>query len=162
MRMFGIGNRGNYDISIFYINNNRTRDNLLPLIISIVYSYPRTIINNRDDDNIILPATRVFSDYFSSYQESDFNRNGFILHKVNHQVWFGQGSFHTNSIEGVLIRLKRLTNSFNGFNGNIFNNNRDINDNEYFNNWICSGLFYMRCDHLKFGLSANKKKSLII
>ena len=84
MRMFGIGNRGNYDISIFYINNNRTRDNLLPLIISIVYSYPRTIINNRDDDNIILPATRVFSDYFSSYQESDFNRNGFILHKVNH------------------------------------------------------------------------------
>ena len=99
--MFGIWDRGNYDIHIFYLNNNRTRDTLLPLILNHVYIYPTTIINNRDEDNTIFPATRVFSDYFSSYQESDFNSKGFILHKVNYWVGFGQSSFHTNSIEGV-------------------------------------------------------------
>ncbi len=152
--MLGISDRGNYDILIFYVNNNRTKDSLLPLIISNLYTYPRTIINNRDDDNNnILPATMIFSDCFSSYQESDFNRNGFILHKVNHSVWFGQDSLHMNSIKGVWSRLKRLTNSFNGLNINIINTNNDINDTEYFNSWICTGLFNMQYEHLKLGLS---------
>ena len=54
-------------------------------------------------------------------------------------------------------RLKRLTDSFNGLNCNIFNTNRDINDTEYFNGWICVGLFYMRYEYLKLGLSAKKR-----
>ena len=58
--MLGIYDRGNYDIRIFYLNNNRTRDTLLPLIINNVYTYARRIRNNRDEDNNILPATRVF------------------------------------------------------------------------------------------------------
>lgn len=82
--MFGIYDRGNYDICIFYANKNRTRDTLLSLIINNVYTYSTTIINNRDEVNNIFPATRVFSDNFSSNRESDFNNNGFILHKVNH------------------------------------------------------------------------------
>ena len=45
--MFGIFDRGNYYIRIFYVNNNRTRDTLLPLIINNVYTYPTAIINNR-------------------------------------------------------------------------------------------------------------------
>ena len=61
--MFGIYDRGNYDIRIFYVNNNRTRDTLLFLIINNVYTYARRIRNNRDEDINILPATRVFSDY---------------------------------------------------------------------------------------------------
>ena len=40
---------------------------------------------------------------------------------------------------------------------NIFNTNSDINDTEYFNGWICVGLFYMRYEYLKLGLSAKKR-----
>ena len=57
---------------------------------------------------------------------SNFNNLGYILHKVNHNIWFGQGHFHTNSIEGTWSRLKRLTRSFTGINGNIFNTNKNL------------------------------------
>ena len=63
---------------------------------------------------------------------SDFNELGFKLYKVNHSVWFGKGHFHTNSIEGTWSRLKRLTRSFTGFNGNIFNTKKNLNNYEYF------------------------------
>jgi hypothetical protein len=85
--MFGIYDRGNYDIRIFYVNNNRTRDTLLSLIINNVYTYARRIRNNRDEDNNILPATRVFSDYFSSYQESDFDMDLYTISKSFGVVW---------------------------------------------------------------------------
>ena len=46
-------------------------------------------------------TSRIFSDYFASHQERNFNSKGYILHRVNHNhsVWFGQGSFHINLIE---------------------------------------------------------------
>ena len=59
--MFGICDRGNYDIRIFYVNNNRTRDTLLPLILNNVYTYPNTIINNRDKFFLLLMFFLIIS-----------------------------------------------------------------------------------------------------
>ena len=46
-------------------------------------------------------ATRIYWDCFSSYREEDFTNMGYVFHRVNHSVWFGQKMFHTNSIEGL-------------------------------------------------------------
>ena len=67
------------------------------------------------------PATTIYSDCFQTYQKEDFNPKDYILYKVNHSVWFGKGTFHTNTIEGVWSSIKRITNSFNGMNEIIYN-----------------------------------------
>ena len=85
---------------------------------------------------------------------------GYKLYKVNHSVWFGKGHFHTNSIEGTWSRLKRLTRSFTGLNGNIFNTKKNLNNYEYFDGWICTGLFYMNCESLS--LPFNEKKNYLL
>ena len=77
--------------------------------------FPDRVYNNEDGNNINLP-TRIYS-CFKSYQENDFNQIGFILHRINHSLWFVQGSFHTNTKEGVWSRLIRLTNIFCGISG---------------------------------------------
>lgn len=69
--MFGLVDRGNYDIRIFFVNN-RTRDTLLPIVKRNVYTYYNSVINNQDD-NYELLASRIYSDCFLSYQENDFN-----------------------------------------------------------------------------------------
>ena len=53
---------------------------------------------NNDDDEF---ATRIYSDCFPIYRPEDFRNMGFVLHKVNHWVWFGQSMFNTISIEGL-------------------------------------------------------------
>ena len=73
---------------------------ILPIVKNNVYSYQSQIINNNDPDEDF-PATRIYTDCFPVYQESDFNRLGYILYRVNHSIKFGQGLFNTNSIEGV-------------------------------------------------------------
>ena len=158
--MFGLVDRGTYDIRIFFVNNNRARDTLLPIVKKNVYTYYNSVINNHDP-NDQFPATRIYSDCFLSYQENDFNGSGYILHRVNHSVWFGQGSFHTNNIEGVLSRVKRWTNNFSGINGKVLHKlaAKGINIDEYFNSWICFALFQMRCEHLC--LAFNKKIELL-
>lgn len=90
----------------------------------------------------------------------DFNNMGYKLYKINHSVWFGSGHFHTNSIEGTWSKLKRLTRHFNGLNGNIFNTKKNLDDGDYFNGWICSGIFFMQCEDKK--LAYNDKKSYIL
>ena len=55
----------------------------------------------------------------------EFSLITFKLYKVNHSILFGQGHFHTNSIEGTWSKLKRLTRRFNGLNGNAFNTKRN-------------------------------------
>ena len=82
------------------------------------------------------------------------------LYKVNHSVWFGHGHFHTNSIEGTWSRIKRLSRSFNGLNGNIFNTSRDIDNKAYFEGWICTAIFFMKCESLH--LAINQKKNYLI
>ena len=74
--MFGIVDRNNYDIRIFFVNDTRTKE-LLPLIIKNVYTYPYAINHNLDSD-IEHPETRIYSDCFSSYQQVDFNSKGYI------------------------------------------------------------------------------------
>ena len=46
---------------------------------------------------------------------------GFLLKKVNHSIWFGQGLFHTNSIEGLWSSIKRISNHFAGLNIKMLN-----------------------------------------
>ena len=72
--------------------NNRTSNNLLPIVKENVF----TLAPDEDDDF----KTRIYSDCFKSYQVSDFYELGFILNKVKHNIWFGQGLFHTNTVEG--------------------------------------------------------------
>ena len=150
--MFGLVDRQNYDIRIFFVNNNRTRETLLPIVVKNVYTYLDSINSNEDADNEY-PATRIYSDCFMSYSPNEFNSEGYILYRVNHSYWFGSGSFHTNTIEGVWSQIKRITSDFYGMNGSIFKsyaNDYHIIET-YFNALICTALFFMRCEHLKLG-----------
>lgn len=89
--------------------NNRCKEILHPLIKNNVYT--PGIINGINEF-----ATRIFSDSYSVYNVRDFANMGFVLKKVNHSVWFCQGSFHTNSIEGLLSCIKLITNYLVGLN----------------------------------------------
>ena len=113
--MLGLVDRAKYDIRIFYIDDNRQKKTLLPIVKKNVYTFPDRVCNNEDGNNINLP-TRIYS-CFQSYQGNDFNQIGFILHRINHSLWFVQGSFHTNTKEGVWSRLIKLTNIFCGISG---------------------------------------------
>ena len=135
--MFGIFDRGTHNNRIFFVDNNRTKETLLSIIKKHVYTSYDSIENNTDPNDEIYP-TIIFSDYFQTYQINDFNNLGYKLYKVNHREWFGKGHFHTNSIESTWSRLKRLTKSFNGLNGNIFNTRKEFNNREYFDRWICT------------------------
>ena len=70
---------------------------------------------------------------------------------------FGHGEYHTNSIESTWGKLKRLTHSFNGLNGNIFNTRQNHNKKDYFDGWICTGLFFIKCEALELALNEKKK-----
>ena len=157
--MFGLYERGSKEIRIFFVDNNRTKETLLPLIKDNVYTYYDHIRNNIDI-NLERPATRIYSDCFATYQVSDFNNLGYILHKVNHSIGFGYGQYHTNSIESTWGKLKRLTHSFNGLNGNVFNTRQNLNNQDYFDWWICTGLFFIECESL--GLALNEKKKYLL
>ena len=58
--------------------DNRTRYNLLGIIKKNVY----TLDPNEEDDM----KTRIYSDYFASYQKRNFYDSSYILNKVNHSV----------------------------------------------------------------------------
>ena len=77
------------------------------------------------------------------YIENVFNAKGFFLHSVNHSIWFGQGLFHTNTVEGLWACIKRITNNFSGLIFNILSNleNEGINVSDYIDNWSCYALF---------------------
>ena len=81
----------------------------------------------------------------------------YILHKVNHCIGFGHGEYHINLIESTWGKLKRLTQSFNGLNGNIFNSLQNLNNKDYFDGWICTGLFFIKCEALELALNEKKK-----
>ena len=151
-----IGRQREIYISIFYVDDNRQKETLLP-IKKNVYINALRVNNNIDIDDIELP-NRLYSDSFQRYQISDFNRIGFILYRNNHSLWFAQGSFHTNTIEGVWNRIKRTNNKIWGINGAILSKleSKSIIINEYVNGIICSGLFFMECKHKKLGLNGKK------
>lgn len=92
-RIFGLIDRQTKDAQIRGVLNNRTKERLLP----IVKEYINTYVDDEEEQHSI--RTRVFSDFFSSDQINDFDNLGFILKKVNHNVWFGAGLLLTNTIE---------------------------------------------------------------
>lgn len=161
--MFILVDRPKYDIRIFYAIDNRQKETLLPIVEQNVYTFPNRVYNNENGNNINLP-TRSYSDCFQSYQETDFNQLGFKLHRINHSLWFVQGSFHTNTIEGVWSKLKRLTNNFYDITGFMLDKlaGKGFNVDDYANGIICSGLFFMEYEHKKLGINGKKIYLLII
>ena len=79
-----IGRQREIYISIFYVDDNRQKETLLP-IKKNVYINALRVNNNIYIDDIELP-TRLYSDSFQRYQISDFNRIGFILYRNNHSL----------------------------------------------------------------------------
>lgn len=151
--MFGLVDWGTYDIRIFFVNDNRHKETLLPIMKKNVFTNPG-ILHNNMGENSDYPSTRIYSDCFSTYQVSDFNRMGYILYKKSHSICFGAASFHTNSVEGVWSKIKRVTENLNGMNGSIFkkfDNNNFESTSYYINGWIYKGLFFVKCEHLNFG-----------
>lgn len=63
--MLGIYDRGSHEIRIFFVDNNRTKENLLLIIKKNNYTYYNSIINNEDPNDEIYP-TRILSDYFQT------------------------------------------------------------------------------------------------
>ena len=54
--MFGIYDRGTSEVRIFFVDNNRTKETLLPIIHKNVYTYYNSIENNADpNDKYTLP-----------------------------------------------------------------------------------------------------------
>ena len=142
--MFGIVERSTKEARIFCVLNNRTKENLLPLVKNNIIT-----AENEDNDDEDLSEnesvkTRIYSDCFSSYQVNDFKEMGYILKRVNHSVWFGYGIFHTNNIESLWGQIKRYCNNFSGISieslNNKFNNNEDM-IKDYLDGWICYSLF---------------------
>ena len=80
--MFGIYDRGTKERRIFFVDNNRTKETILPLIKNNIFTSYQSIDNNKDPNDDIYP-TRIFSDCFQTYQTKDFNELGFKLYKVN-------------------------------------------------------------------------------
>ena len=87
--------------------------------------------------------TRVYSDCYAVYRESDFTARWFLLHRVNHSVWFGFGLFHTNTVEGLWSCLKRLSNHFSGITFDTLDKleKEGKNSSDYIDDWICYFLF---------------------
>lgn len=133
--MFGLIDRVDKEARVFCVMNDRTKENLLPII-------ERNVLTNDIGNNWNL-KTRIYSDCYASYQPNDFEERGYILHRVNHSVWFGQGLFHTNTVEGLWSKIKRLSNNFSGITMNYVNElqNEGINIKNYFDGWICYSLF---------------------
>ena len=141
---FGIIERSTKEARVFCVLNNRTKENLLPLIKSNIVTDENYNNDNEEiseEDNV---QTRVYSDSFSSYQVNDFRNMGYILKRINHSVWFGIGLFHSNNIESLWGQLKRYTNNFSGISieslNNKFNNNEAL-IKDYLDGWICYALF---------------------
>ena len=72
--------------------DDRRKENIPPIIKKNVYIHD---VDEEDEDLM----TRIYSDCFSVYQENDFSNIGYKLNKVSHSVWFGQGLFHSNTVE---------------------------------------------------------------
>ena len=62
---FWLVDRQNYDIRIFFVNNNRTSETLLPIVVENVFTYINSLNSNEDGDNEF-SATRIYDEYVGS------------------------------------------------------------------------------------------------
>lgn len=76
-------------------------------------------------------------------------------------MWFGQGRFHTNTIEGLWACLKRISNNFVGLNFNLLDTleKKGKSTLDFLNGWICYCLFFRDCERLK--LTDEKKREFM-
>ena len=136
--MFGIIDRISKESRVFCVLNNRTANNLMPIIKDNIITN-----DNVDLDEEFLENTRIYSDCFASYQPNTFLENGYILKRVNHSVWFGYGNFHTNNVEGLWSQIKRLINNFSDISIGILKNYIiKMKKKNYLDSWICYALFF--------------------
>ena len=139
--MFGIVERSTKEARIFCVLNNRTKENLLPLIKNNVITAENEDEDLSENESV---KTRIYSDCFSSYQVNDFKEMGYILKRVNHSVWFGYGLFHTNNVESLWGQIKRYSNNFSDISIDRLNTKFNNNENlikDYLDGWICYSLF---------------------
>ena len=100
---FWMIDRVNKKARVYCVLDNRTKESLLPLIKNNIYTIDDIRVNHYEsiqDLNENCFSTRIFSDCWSTYQRIDFKNMGFVLHRVNHSIWFGRGNFHTNTVQG--------------------------------------------------------------
>lgn len=81
----GIVDRPTYEIRVFFVNNNRQKEALLPIIKKNIYTCREKIYDNKDFD-VICSEARIYTDCWQSYQVKVFNDVGFILHRVNQSI----------------------------------------------------------------------------
>ena len=152
--MFGIIDRNTKEARVRCVLDNRTKENLLPLIEKYVYTNDLNEDDNDSED--VSLKTRVFSDCFRAYRVSEFNELGYILKRVNHSIWFGAGYLHTNTIESLWHQIKMITNNFSGLNieklKTMFNNNENA-IKDYLDGWICYSLCLRSMKNKKLGWS---------
>ena len=101
--------RVNKNARVYCVLDNRTKESLLPLIKNNIYTIDDIRVNHYEsiqDLNENCFSTRIFSDCWITYQRIDFKNMGFVLHRVNHSIWFGRGNFHTNTVEGLWSAIK--------------------------------------------------------
>ena len=134
--LFGIIDRSTKEARVFSVMDNRRKENLIPLVVKNVHTETNSVFG-------IDFRTRVYSDCFSVYREQDFEGLGYLLHRVNHSIWFGRGLFHTNTIEGLWSCLKRLSKNFTGINFNTLKNieKEGLSQSNYIDDWVCFYLF---------------------
>lgn len=152
--MFGMIDRADKNCRVFCVKDNRSRESLLPIItknISTVMDIKDNNYNSVEEIHNKCLSTRIYSDCWGAYQYSDFKNLGYLFHRVNHSIWFGRGHFHTNTIEGLWSKIKRLSNNFAGLNFALLNTieKLGINAQDYLNDWICTSLYFGNCERLK-------------
>ena len=147
--MFGIICRASKKCRIFCVLENRTKESLLPLIKNNVDTYNDiNQYHTNEDLHLYSLCTRIYSDCWSAYQQSDFKEHGYLLHRVNHSVWFGSGLFHTNNVEGLWSQIKRLCFDFSGLTFKLLEKveKKGINPKDYLDDWICWAIFLRDCE----------------
>ena len=70
--MFGIINRATKEARVFSVLNNRTKENLLPIIKNNIATDENAINEEEELSEDESVKTRIYSDCFSSYQANDF------------------------------------------------------------------------------------------
>ena len=90
----------------------------------------------------------MFSDCFASYRQEDFRDMDYILHRINHSVWFGFGNLYTNTVNDI----KPISNSFSGLNFKLLSEleNDGIEPKDYINDWLCFCLFIREIERNHF------------
>ena len=149
--MFGIVERISKNARIFCVLNDRTQQNLLNLVRNNVITEDNNLDDEMEESESESIKTRVYSDCFASYNEQRFAEYGYILKRVNHSIWFGYGSFHTNTIEGLWSQIKGLCDNFSGL--SIFNLDKKFSSDKqkkiYLDGWICYALLLREFERKK-------------